>query len=106
MDKRRRNKTPHLPGVKERAPAAAAAAWETIMKAPQYIIGAHVLASAVNAATLVLTADTASAARYLPRRHASEHSAPQHASPGDLYESLANGRQPYQNPDRQLYLPD
>ena len=76
------------------------------MKAPRYIIGANVLAAAIAAATLVLTADASSAARYLPRGQASEYSAPRHASPGDLYESLANGRQPYQNPDRQLYLPD
>jgi hypothetical protein len=75
------------------------------MRAPRYIIGVQVLAAVVAAATLVLT-DTASAARYSPRGRASEYRAPQHASRGDLFDSLANGRQPYQNPDRQLYLPD
>ena len=76
------------------------------MKAPRYVIGAQVLAAVVAAASLALAADVASAARYLPRGHASEYRAPQHASSGDLYGSLANGRQSYQNPDRQLYLPD
>jgi len=42
----------------------------------------------------------------LPRGNATEYNAPRHASPENLYESLANGREPYQNPDRQLYLPD
>jgi hypothetical protein len=74
------------------------------MKSQRYVIGG--LAAVVAAATLVLTANAASAARYLPRGNATEYSAPRHASPGNLYESLANGRQPYQNPDRQLYLPD
>jgi hypothetical protein len=76
------------------------------MKAPRYVIGAQVLAAVVAAATLILVADTASAARYLPRGHASEYRTLQHALPGDLFVSVANGRQPYQNPDRQLYLPD
>jgi hypothetical protein len=76
------------------------------MRAPRYVIGIQILAAAVAAATLVFTADAASAARYLPRGHASEYRAPEHASRGDLFDSLANGRQPYQNPDRQLYLPD
>jgi hypothetical protein len=76
------------------------------MRAPRYIVGVQVLAAVAAAATLVFTADVASAARYLPRGHASEYRAPQHASRGDLFDSLANGRQPYQNPDRQLYLPD
>jgi hypothetical protein len=82
------------------------AARETIMKAPRHVIGVHVFAAVVAAAALVLTADAASAARYSPRGQASEYRAPQHASPGELYYSLANGRQAYQNPDRQLYLPD
>jgi hypothetical protein len=76
------------------------------MKAPRYVIGIQVLAAVIATATLVLTADAASAARYLPRGHASEYRAPRPASPGEFYESLANGRQPYPNPDRQLYLPD
>jgi hypothetical protein len=76
------------------------------MKSPRYVIGAQVLAAMVAAVTLVLTANAASAARYLPRGYASEYRASQHAPPGDLFDSLANGRQPYQNPDRQLYLPD
>jgi hypothetical protein len=76
------------------------------MKASRHVIGIQVLAAAVAAATLVLTADAASAARYLPRGHASEYRAPRPASPGEFNESLASGRQPYPNPDRQLYLPD
>jgi hypothetical protein len=76
------------------------------MKAPRYVIGARGLAAVVAAATIVLTADAAGAARYLPRGNATEYNAPRHASPENLYESLANGREPYQNPDRQLYLPD
>jgi hypothetical protein len=76
------------------------------MKSPRYVIGTQVFAAVVAAATLVLTADGASAARYLPQRHASEYSATRHAPSGEFYESLANGRQPYPNPDRQLYLPD
>ncbi len=84
---------------------AAAVARERTMKSPRHITGAAIL-TAVVAATLVLTADAASAARYLPRGNATEYSAPRHVAPGNLYESLANGRQAYQNPDRQLYLPD
>jgi hypothetical protein len=76
------------------------------MKTSRYVIGAQLLAAVVAAAALGLMTDGASAARYLPRGHASEYRTSQHASPGNLYESLANGRQPYQNPDRQLYLPD
>jgi hypothetical protein len=68
------------------------------MKTPRYVIGIEVLAAVIAAATL--------AARYLPRGHASEYRVPRPASPGEFYESLANGRQPYPNPDRQLYLPD
>jgi hypothetical protein len=81
------------------------AARETIMKAPRYIIGTHVWAAAVAAATLILAADAASAARYLPRGQGSEYRT-QRTLSGNSYESLADGRQPYQNPDRQLYLPD
>jgi hypothetical protein len=76
------------------------------MKAPRYGIGAQVLAAVIAATTLGLTADAASAARYFPRGHASESRALRPALPGEFYESLANGRQPYPNPDRQLYLPD
>jgi hypothetical protein len=76
------------------------------MKASRYIVGVRVWAAVIAAATLVLTADTASAARNLPRGQASEYRAPRQVSPGEFYESLANGRQPYPNPDRQLYLPD
>jgi hypothetical protein len=76
------------------------------MNAPRHVIGAQILAAVIAAATLVLTANDASAAKFLPRGQPSQYRAPQHASPGDLYDSLANGRQAYQNPDRQLYLPD
>jgi hypothetical protein len=75
------------------------------MKASRYIIGTQVLAAAVAAATFVLSADAASAARYSHRGQASEYRT-QHALSGNPYESLADGRQSYQNPDRQLYLPD
>ena len=52
------------------------------MKTSRYVIGAQLLAAVVAAAALGLMTDAASAARYLPRGHASEYRASQHASPG------------------------
>jgi hypothetical protein len=77
-----------------------------IMKAPLYVVGTHVLAAMVAAATPVLTANAASAAKHSRRGQASEYQTTQYSSPGDLYDSFADGRQSYPNPDRQLYLPD
>jgi hypothetical protein len=77
-----------------------------IMKAPLYAIGTRVLAAMVAAATLVLTANAATAAKHSQRGQAGEYQTPQYSSPGDPYDSLADGRQSYPNPDRQLYLPD
>jgi hypothetical protein len=76
------------------------------MKAPRYAVDTHVLAGMVAAATLVLTANGVSAAKHSQRGQASEYQTPQHSSPGYPYDSLADGRQSYPNPDRQLYLPD
>jgi hypothetical protein len=79
---------------------------EMIMKAPRYPVDTPVLAAMVAAATLVLTANAASAATHSQRGHASGYQTPQYSSPGDPYDSLADGRQSYPNPDRRLYLPD
>jgi hypothetical protein len=81
--------------------AAAAAARERTTKTPGYFIGARVLAAVIAAATR----RTPQARQGICREDTSEYRAPQRAS-RDLFDSLANGSQPYQNPDRQLYLPD
>jgi hypothetical protein len=76
------------------------------MKAPLYAVGTRVLAAMGAAATLVLTANAATAAKHSQRGQAGEYQTPRYSSPGDPYDSLADGRQSYPNPDRQLYLPD
>jgi hypothetical protein len=75
------------------------------MKTPRCVVGMQVLAAAVAATTFVLSADAASAAGYSKRGQATGYRT-QHTLSGNPYESLADGRQSYQNPDRQLYLPD
>jgi hypothetical protein len=77
-----------------------------IMKAPLYAVGTHIFAAMVAAAALVLTANAATAAKHLQPGQAGAYQTPQYSSPGDPYDSLADGRQSYPNPDRQLYLPD
>jgi hypothetical protein len=63
------------------------------------------LMAAVAAGAVVLAADEANAAIHSRRGQASEYQAPQFSSRRDLYESDAQGRQPYANPDRELYVP-
>jgi hypothetical protein len=74
------------------------------MKAKFAIIGTPFFTAAIVAAgVLVLMAGEASATEHSQRRHVREY---QTSSPTDLYYSYSQGRQPYPNPDRQLYLPD
>ncbi len=69
-------------------------------------IGTNVLMAAILAAgVLVLAADQASAARRSQRGQPSGQQTLQYSSPSDAYGSYSQGRQPYPNPDRQLYVP-
>ena len=69
-------------------------------------IGTNVLMAAIiGAGVLVLVEDEASAARRSQQGQVSGQQAPQYRSPTDLYESYSQGRQPYPNPDRELYVP-
>jgi hypothetical protein len=60
----------------------------------------------IAASSVLLVTGPASAARHTPQEHASGHRPPKSSSPTNLFESYANGRQSYPNPDRQLYLLD
>jgi hypothetical protein len=71
------------------------------------IIASHFLMAAfIAASSVILMADPVSAARHTAHEHASGHRPPKSSSPTNLFESYANGRQSYPNPDRQLYLLD
>jgi hypothetical protein len=70
-------------------------------------IANRLLATAcIATASVILMADRGSAARGAPQDRASKHQAPKSSSPINVYESYANGRQPYPNPDRQFYQLD
>jgi hypothetical protein len=69
-------------------------------------IGTKVLmAATIAAGVLVLVAAEASAARRSQHGQVSGQQTPQYGSSTDLYESYSQGRQPYPNPDRELYVP-
>jgi hypothetical protein len=61
------------------------------------------IAALIAAGGAVLTADGASAARH-PQGYASGSQIRETSSPRNVFESYANGRQPYENPDRVLYM--
>jgi hypothetical protein len=69
--------------------------------------GTNVFVAAVMAVgVLVLAADAAgAAARRSQHGQSSGQQTLQYAPPLDLYESYSQGRQPYPNPDRELYVP-
>ncbi len=75
------------------------------MRANQILIARRVLAAAfVAAGAAVLTADAASAARHPTQSDAGGYRARELASPRNVFESYANVHQPYENPDRVLYV--
>jgi hypothetical protein len=74
------------------------------MKRKLAATGVPVLVAALLAGGLVLTAGEARAAKRAQHGQASGRPVPQLRSPLDLYESYSQGRQPYPNPDRELYV--
>jgi hypothetical protein len=75
------------------------------MRASQVLIVRHLLVAAlIVAGGAILTADGASAARHPPQGYASATRIREFSSPRNVFESYANGRQPYENPDRELYV--
>jgi hypothetical protein len=70
-----------------------------VLIAPRFLVVAFIAAGGV-----FLMANEASAARYAPQGHASGHRIREFSAPTTLFESYANGRQSYENPDRQLYV--
>jgi hypothetical protein len=77
------------------------------MRVTPICIASHFLMVAfITASSSILMADPVNAARHTPQGHATGHRPAKFASPTNLFESYANGRQSYPNPDRQLYLPD
>jgi hypothetical protein len=52
----------------------------------------------------VLTADAASAARHPTPSYAGGYRTHELSSSKNVFESYANGHQPYENPDRVLYM--
>ena len=75
------------------------------MRANQILIARRFLVAAfVAAGGAVLTAEAANAARYPTQSSAGGYRIREASSPKNVFESYANGRQPYENPDRVLYL--
>jgi hypothetical protein len=75
------------------------------MRANQVLIARRfVVAAFIAAGGAVLTADAASAARHPTQSDAGGYRTREISSPKNVFESYANGRQPYENPDRVLYL--
>jgi hypothetical protein len=62
------------------------------------------IAAFIAAGGAVLTADAASAARHPPQANAGGYRTRDFSSPRNVFESYANGRQSYENPDRELYV--
>jgi hypothetical protein len=86
-----------------------AGAWrlgkEIYMPAAQVLTVRRFLVAAIVAAGgAILTADAANAARHPPQGRAGGYQIREPSSPRNAFESLANGRQPYENPDRVLYM--
>jgi hypothetical protein len=75
------------------------------MSANQLLIARRFLIAAFVAAIgAVLTADAASAARHPTQSDAGGYRTREVSAPKSVFESYANGRQPYENPDRVLYM--
>jgi hypothetical protein len=75
------------------------------MSANQLLIARRFLIAAFVAANgAVLTADAASAARHPTQSDARGYLTREVSAPKSVFESYANGRQPYENPDRVLYM--
>jgi len=75
------------------------------MRANQALVVRRFLVAALIAAGgAVLTADAASAARHPPQGYAGGNRIREFSSSRSVFESYANGRQPYKNPDRELYV--
>jgi hypothetical protein len=75
------------------------------MRANQVFIAHRFLVVAfIAAGGAILMANEASAARYTPQGHASGHRIREFSSSTTFFESYANARQSYENPDRQLYV--
>jgi hypothetical protein len=75
------------------------------MRANQVLIARRFLAAAIICAgAAVLTADAANAARHPTQSSVGGYRTHEVASSKNVFESYANGRQPYENPDRVLYL--
>jgi hypothetical protein len=64
--------------------------------------------SAIVLAAIMALAFTAgeAGARQSQRQQMREYQTHQYAPPANEYESFSQGRQPYPNPDRQLYVPE
>jgi hypothetical protein len=77
------------------------------MRTKRVLIANRFLATACNAAaSVILIADPGSAAGPVPQGPATKHQVPKSSSPIKVYESYANGRQSYPNPNWQLYQLD
>jgi hypothetical protein len=63
-----------------------------------------VVAAFIAAGGATVTADVASAARHPTQSPAGGYRTHELASPKNVFESYANGHQPYENPDRVLYM--
>jgi|HubBroStandDraft_1064217.scaffolds.fasta_scaffold1919199_1 hypothetical protein len=75
------------------------------MRVKPVLIARRVLMAAfIAAGGLILMAGQASAATHTQQAHAGEYRIHESSSPKDLFESYANGRQSYENPDRELYV--
>jgi hypothetical protein len=75
------------------------------MSANQVLVARRFLVAAFAAAGgAVLTAGAASAARHPTQSDAGVYRTREFVSPKNVFESYANGRQPYENPDRVLYM--
>jgi hypothetical protein len=70
---------------------------------PAFIAPRVLMAAFIAAGGLMLMADKVSAAN-TRQGHAREYRIHESSSPKDLFESYANGRQSYENPDRVLYV--
>jgi hypothetical protein len=69
-----------------------------ILVARRFFVAAFIAAGGA-----ILMADAASAARH-PQGYASGSQIRETSSPRNVFESYASGRQPYENPDRVLYM--
>jgi hypothetical protein len=87
-----------------RPPATLSVEKEINMRIKSLFSPRVLMVASVAASGLILLAGEASAARYVQQTHAGEYRIHKSSSPTDLFDSYANGRQSYENPDRQLYV--